>query len=256
MLKTAIVRPPGRSFVRGLSVSGLGAPDVKLAGRQHQAYCEALESCGLRVAHLPADERYPDSTFVEDVAVLIDGCAVLTRPGAESRRGEVESIRGALQALFDHLLQIEAPGTLDGGDVCQTDRGWYIGVSARTNEAGAQQLAGLLEVRGHQATLIDIRKIPGLLHLKSGIAALGEGVIVLDTALRDRPEFAGFKTILVDASESYAANCIRVNDRVVVAEGYPRFQAALAAGGFDPLPVDVSEFRKMDGGVSCLSLRC
>ncbi len=171
--KHAIVRAPGKSFPAGLTSAELGAPDLALAMRQHAAYCHALERCGVDVTMLEADERYPDSTFVEDVAVVSAGGAILTRPGAASRAGEVAAMRPALQKFFPTLAEILPPGTLDGGDVCDAGGQFFIGVSARTNEDGAWQLARWLEKFGHAATLVDIRRRPGLLHLKSGLAWLG-----------------------------------------------------------------------------------
>lgn len=253
--RQAIVRPPGRSFAEGLTSATLGPPDVEKALRQHEAYCGALAACGLEVHRLAADERHPDSTFVEDVAVLAPRCAILTRPGAPSRRGEVAAVRATLAARFPRLAAIEAPGTLDGGDVCQADDHVFIGVSRRTNEEGARQLAGLLVQEGLGASLVDIRDTPGILHLKSGVAYLGDGRLALIEPLAGRREFARRQTVPVPAGEAYAANCLRVNDRVIVAAGHPGFEATLRGLGYAVLPLDVSEFRKMDGGLSCLSLR-
>jgi dimethylargininase len=255
MLRKAIVRRPDRNFAAGLTTAQLGPPILEKALEQHERYCRALEECGLQVIRLDADDRHPDSTFVEDVAVLTPRCAILTRPGAPSRRGEVAGIREALLGPFGTLRAIEAPGTVDGGDVCQAEDRFFIGVSGRTNEAGAEQLAGLLRGEGFTATLVDIRKTRGILHLKSGLAWLGDHRLALIEALVGRPEFAGHEAVPVAAAEQYAANCVRVNDRVVIAAGYPRFQAALQGLGYRMIALDVSEFRKMDGGLSCLSLR-
>ncbi|HYF65100.1 MAG TPA: arginine deiminase family protein [Herpetosiphonaceae bacterium] len=255
MFTRALVRPPGRSFARGLTTSGLGPPIYELALEQHAAYCAALESCGLSLIRLEADERHPDSTFVEDTAILAEGCAVATRPGAPSRRGEVAAVRAALARRFPAVSDIAAPATVDGGDICQAGRRFFIGVTARTDEAGAGQLAAILEAHGYAATLVDIRAIPGLLHLKSGLASLGDNRLLLADELADHAAFADFERVPVAADEAYAANCVRVNGHVLVPAGYPGVQSALGALGYATIALDMSEFQKMDGGLSCLSLR-
>jgi dimethylargininase len=251
----AIVRPPGTTFAQGLTSSGLGAPDLTMALAQHARYCAALEDCGVEVMRLASDAVHPDSTFVEDTAVIWGSRAVLTRPGAPSRQGEATGMAQVLGREFSDVVGIEPPGTLDGGDVCQTDAGVFIGISARTNVEGARQLAAFLGRDGIASTPIDIRTVPGLLHLKSGLSWLGEGRIAVVESLAGHPALAVFSRVLVRPDEQYAANCVRVNHRVLVAAGYPRFEAALAAQGLAPLALEMSEFRKMDGGLSCLSLR-
>jgi dimethylargininase len=250
-----IVRPPPESFAGGLTTAADGTPDLDLARAQHRAYCEALAACGLDLAELPPDAAHPDSCFVEDTAILTARGAVLTRPGAASRRGEVAGIGPVLRDRFSELQRIEAPGTLDGGDVCDADGHFLIGISARTSEAGARQLAGILGDWGYRASLVDLCGQPSLLHLKSGISYLGGGHMVVAPALAGHPALAGFDTIVTAPGEDYAANCIAMNGRVLVAAGYPRLAAALAAAGHEVLVLEVSEFRKMDGGLSCLSLR-
>jgi dimethylargininase len=255
MLKSAIVRPPSRSFAEGLTQAGLGKPDPQLAASQHASYVEALLTCGLAVVSLEPDDRYPDSPFVEDAAVVVGDSIVITRPGAESRRGEVEAVRQAAASLFDRVLQIDAPGTVDGGDVCEADGRFLIGLSSRTNVAGAEQLARLIESCGRAAAIVDVRALPGLLHFKTGIAALGDGVFVCVPELAGHPALQARRTFVVDVAEAYAANCVRVNDRVLVAAGFPRIEKALGSAGYATIALDVSEFRKMDGGLSCLSIR-
>lgn len=255
MLTRAIVRRPGASFVLGLTTANLGAPLYDKALEQHDRYVGALQSCGLEVIRLEADERHPDSTFVEDAAVLTERGAILTRPGAVSRRGEVALIREALAGHFPSLKAIESPGTVDGGDVCRAESHVFIGISERTNDEGARQLALLLEAEGLTTSFVDVRGTRGILHLKSGLASLGDRRLAVIEALAGRQEFAGSDRVVVAAGEEYAANCVRVNDRVIMAAGYPRFQAALEGLGHAVVVVDVSEFRKMDGGLSCLSLR-
>ncbi len=255
----AIVRPPARSFAAGLSGAGEGPPDVERALEQHAAYVSALRDCGLQITQLQPDEAYPDGTFVEDTAIVTGRGAVLTRPGAPSRAGEVPGIAPCVREFFAQPNVIEAPGTVDGGDICEADGHFLIGVSARTNLQGAQQLSEHLARMSYTASVIDITANPALLHLKSGIAYLGDGVWVADQAvekeLRSQPVIEVRDLILVPAAEAYAANCVRVNQAVFVAAGYPQMRAALQSRGCYVVSLDVSEFKKMDGGLSCLSLR-
>lgn len=207
---------------------------------------------------LDADPQFPDSTFVEDTAIVTSHSAILASPGAESRRGEVPAIREALGRFFRAIRQIEAPGTLDGGDVCEAGNHFFVGLSHRTNEEGARQLAEFLAADGFSSSTVDVRGMKGILHLKSGIAFVGENTLVMWESmahLADLPHFRAYDLILVDAEENYAANCVRVNDYVLLPSGRPRLESALAARGFRTLPLDMSEFEKMDGGLSCLSLR-
>ena len=251
----AIVRIPGSNFDAGLTTADFGAPQLDLVLQQHRLYCQALSQCGLALTPLDADLRYPDSTFVEDTAILTPRGAILTRPGAASREGEVEAIRPAILSFFPSPLTIEAPGTVDGGDVCEAGDHFFIGPSHRTNEEGARQLAVHLSGFGYTSSTIDVRHMTTILHLKSGIAYIGDNTLVVMEEMADNPQFRSFDLIRVAEEESYAANCVRVNDRVLVAEGFPVLTAELRARGFNPLVLDMSEFQKMDGGLSCLSLR-
>lgn len=255
MFRHALVRPPSPNFASGLTTSGLGEPDFGLALQQHYAYVRALEACGLEVLRLPADDRFPDATFVEDTAIVrVDG-AILARPGAPSRAGEVDSVRDRLVAHFPDPPAIVEPGTLDGGDVCEAGDRAFIGISDRTNEAGAEQLAAWFARRGVRPHLVEIREIPGLLHLKTGLAALGDGRLLIVPALAEEPVFRRFELVLVPEADSYAANAVRVNGHLLLASGFPGLEIRLRALGYDVVPLEMSEFRKMDGGLSCLSLR-
>ncbi|HEX7079245.1 MAG TPA: N(G),N(G)-dimethylarginine dimethylaminohydrolase [Candidatus Eisenbacteria bacterium] len=254
-LRRAIVRPPGPSYAEGLTTAGLGPPDLERALAQHAAYCDALERLGLALIRLDPDPFHPDSTFVEDAAVLTPRGAVLTLPGAPSRRGEIAGIRPAIEPFFPAPREIAAPGTLDGGDVCDAGDRVFVGVSSRTNAEGARQLAAILGGWGIPVTGVDIRGAAALLHLKSGLASLGPGLLAVDSTLADHPAFRAYDLVRVSEVERYAANCVRVNEAVLVAEGFPEFAAALAARGLAVQPIAMSEFEKMDGGLSCLSLR-
>jgi dimethylargininase len=252
----AIVCAPAVTFANGLTSSGaLDRADVRRALGQHREYCRALVECGLQITALPPDERYPDGTFVEDAAVVAERVAIVTRPGAESRAGEVSAVAAALRGFTSQLDTIEAPGTLDGGDVCQVGEHFLIGISGRTNEAGAAQLTRILMRHGYAASTVDIRDHGGLLHLKSGIAYLGDKRFVMSPNFPriDAPE--GYTRLEVDAAETYAANCIRVNDEVLLPLGYPRITSRLRDLGYTVRLLDMSEFQKMDGGLSCLSIR-
>jgi dimethylargininase len=265
----AIVRPPSRNFAAGLTTAELGVPDYQLALEQHAAYCAALEQCGLQLIRLEADERYPDSCFVEDAALIIEDSrtfakhAVLTLPGAPSRLGEIESMRGQLSGSFPALDEIRSPGTVDGGDICEAGTHFFIGISERTNEEGAQQLAEILTEHGCTSSFVDIRvrthaqdaRATSLLHLKSGVAYLGETTLAVSEALAKHEEFRGYDLVDVDPSEDYAANCIEVNGRVLIAASHPRFAAKLRDLGYETIALEMSEFQKMDGGLSCLSVR-
>lgn len=254
-LTKAIVRQPAPNFAEGLTSVDLGRPSFELVLRQHQAYCAALQECGLSLIHLTAEPDFPDSTFVEDVAILTEQGAILTRPGAESRAGEVTRMQPTLAQFYPELAEITAPGTLDGGDICEAGSHFIIGISHRTNQAGAQQLARWLEQRGYTSDTIDIRAVPGILHLKSGIAYLGENRMVVIDALAKEAALCRFELVHTIASEDYAANCVRVNGHVLMATGFPVLEATLCALGYSVLALDMSEFQKMDGGLSCLSLR-
>lgn len=252
----AIVRPPARNFADGLTTVDLGAPDVDLALAQHAAYCSALERNGCTVLWLPVDDRYPDSTFVEDTALVLPGQgAILCRPGAESRAGEVEAIRATIHSRFPDAPQIIAPGTLDAGDVCEAGRHVFIGISRRTNHEGARQLSDWLAQYNVTSSTVDIRDTPGILHLKSGVVAIEERQLVAIPALASHEAFAGFDVHRVADGEEYAANCVRVNDVVFVAAGYPHTHDMLHALGYSLEILNMSEFARMDGGLSCLSLR-
>ncbi len=250
----ALVRPPSSNFADGITSSDEGPPDLARAIEQHCAYCRALEECGLEIVELPADPKHPDGCFVEDTAILMEHGAIALRPGAPSRVGEVASVVEALRSQFQEIAQIFAPGTVDGGDVCETDGHFLIGLSSRTNELGARQLARLLGDLQCTSSIVDIRG-SRLLHLKTGLAYLSNSCMVVTEDVPRVPELSQYELIPVPAEERYAANCVLVNDRVLVAAGYPMLAGLLKARRYDVVPVEMSEFRKMDGGLSCLSLR-
>lgn len=255
MFSKAIVRAPGVNFAAGLTTVDLGAPDLERARKQHETYCQTLESCGLNIIRLAPDEDHPDSSFVEDTAILTARGAVITRPGAPSRRGETNHLVPLIRDYFSTVHVIEEPGTVDGGDICEAGEHFFIGVSLRTNEHGAQQLGGFLKSLGYTSSLIDIRGVSNILHLKSGLAYLSRKQLVLIEALRGVKAFAGYDLVGLDSSEEYAANCLEINGKVLIADGFPASKHELEQLGYQTIALDMSEFQKMDGGLSCLSLR-
>jgi dimethylargininase len=251
----AIVRRPGPNLVDGLTSSGLGRVDVERAYAQHAAYCAALRALGLAVIELEPLPAHPDSTFVEDTAILTAHGALLTRPGHPSREGEVDEIAPVVLRYYAQATVIEPPGALDGGDVCQLGEHFLIGLSHRTNEDGARQLADWLAARDFTSATIDIRGLPGLLHLKTGLSWLGDGRVSVVEALADHAALREYRRVVVAPDEAYAASCLRFGDTVVMVAGNPRFEAAIRALGARTVALEMSEFRKVDGGLSCLSLR-
>ncbi|EMR06142.1 N(G),N(G)-dimethylarginine dimethylaminohydrolase [Bhargavaea cecembensis DSE10] len=250
--QNVIVKAPARSYVNGLTSSDLGKPDYEKVAEQHRAYVEALKSCGVEATELPADEQYPDSVFVEDPAVLTPEFVVIANPGAESRNGEKEAIEEALKKFYDKFYYIEAPGYLDGGDVLQADDRFYIGLSERTNEEGARQLKEILEKEGYMADILPLKEF---FHLKTGIAYLGNNNMVVAGEFIDHPAFADYNRIVINKEDEYSANCIRVNDHVIIPAGYPETKRKIEEAGYQTIELDMSEVQKQDGGLSCLSLR-
>ena len=252
MFTRAIVRPPGPAFVSALTTADLGQPDVGLALKQHAAYIKALETCGLDIIELRSDDL-PDSTFVEDVAICTKECAVLARPGAPSRMAEVNSMRPILTNVYDQLFEIVEPGTLDGGDVLEVEGTFYIGLSERTNAEGANQLLHILASYGYSGYAMEF---PQFLHLKSGVSYLGRDIILICAQFDQVPEFTSFRRIVIqNPRDAYAANAIMLNGTVLVASGYPRVAESVRSEGFEVIELEMSEFEKADGGLSCLSLR-
>lgn len=254
-VKNAIVRPPAPNLGDGITTASLGSPSFERACAQHAEYCRALRDAGATVTLLAPDEHHPDAHFVEDTAILAPEFAVLARPGAAPRLGEAAAMRAPLARFFAEILEIVEPGTLDGGDVCQADEHVYIGISQRTNPAGAAQLAALLRKAGKRCTLVDVRDLPGMLHLKSGLSYLGDGRFATIDALASQLGVSAGRLLRVIPSEAYGANCVRINDVVLIASGHPRLRDDLAKAGYSTAALDISEYAKMDGGLSCLSLR-
>lgn len=251
MFTHAIARTPSASFARGLTTVALGAPAPEAMLAQHAAYLRALEALELEVQCLPPIESYPDAHYVEDVAIVLPELAVITRPGAPERRGEEQAI---VEALAKHrpLVALEAPGTLDGGDVLVVGREVLIGLSSRTNAAGATQLARLLAARGYRCASVPVES--GL-HLKSSVTALAGRTLLATATLARQDPLRGFECVVVEAGDEYSANVLEVNGTILLAAGYPRTREKIARIGLPIVELEMSEARKLDGGLTCLSLR-
>ena len=224
--------------------------DFEGAAAQHRRYADLLQSLGLEVISLPGDPALPDCCFVEDVAVVLDEVAVITRPGAESRRGETAAVAQAL-AAHRPIATIPPPGTLDGGDVLVVGRTLYVGVSKRTNEAGVAALRTI--VSPHSYEIVPVR-VTGCLHLKSAITALDERTLIANPAWVDVEAFRGFEVVSIPPEEPLAANVLSVRGRVVLHSAFTLTRALLEKRGSDVKAVSVSEFLKAEAGVTCKSL--
>lgn len=252
MFENVIVKTPGESYVNGLTTVELGKPVYGKLLEQHASYVEALKKCGVAVTHLPASEAFPDSTFVEDTAVLTPEFAVITNPGAASRKDETIEMEEVLKGFYRKLHYIKAPGTLEGGDILLAEDHFYIGISNRTNEEGARQLKEIVESEGYQGTIVPLEKF---FHLKTGVTYLGDNRVVVAGEFINHPLFETYEKITVSDEEEYAANCIRVNDYVIIPKGYPVTKKKINDAGYKTIELETSELKKHDGGLSCLSLR-
>lgn len=252
MFTKAIVRKPCRSMVKGITSAKLGAPNYENAQKQHEAYVEALQKCGLQVTILDGAEDYPDSVFVEDTALLTPKCGIITNPGAQSRSGEIIEMESTVKKFYANIEHIKTPGTLDAGDVMMVGTHFYIGLSDRTNIEGANQLIAILEKHGLSGSTIALKT---MLHLKTGISYLENNNLLATGEFLLKDEIKKFNIIEVSNDESYAANSLWINDYVLVPKGFPKTLNLIEKAGYKTIVVDVSEFRKLDGGLSCLSLR-
>ena len=251
MYKKAIVRKPCKKFASGLTTSNLGIPNYKLMLMQHSAYVETLQSIRLDVINLEPLNDYPDAHFVEDTAVIVPEVAVITQPGATSRRGEEITIEKEL-TKYKRIEKIRLPGTLDGGDILVIDKKVFIGISARTNKEGASQLAGILVKYGYSTEMITVSK--GL-HLKSDVNFIGNHTILLTEKYSNTPAFKNYTKIVVEKNDDYAANSLLINDKLIIPKGFPKTKTKLHTAGFELIELEMSESQKMDGGLTCLSLR-
>jgi dimethylargininase len=252
MFKNAIVRKPCKNLINGISDASHGIPDYLLSLVQHCNYVEVLQSCGLNVQVLDEEDDFPDSVFIEDVCLCTPHCAVITNPGAHSRKGEILNMKDVLSNYYDNIYSIVFPGTLDAGDVMMVGAHFYIGLSERTNAEGAEQLINILKKYKLSGATVPLKKV---LHLKTGVSYLENNIMLVSGEFVRAAQFDKFHKILVDEPELYAANSLWVNNRVLVPQHHPQTKEKISAAGFSVIDVDVSEFQKLDGGLSCLSLR-
>lgn len=227
-----------------------GEPDYAKALHQHSVYCNVLEKSGLELTILDSDPNHPDGCFVEDTAIITEMCAIITNPGEKTRQGEQNHIQEILSRVRK-IECIEPPATVEGGDVLRVGNHFYIGLSSRTNEDGARRLASLLSRYGFTSSPVHVQTA---LHLKTGVTYVGNKTIVCTDEFAGRKEFRNLSAIIVDSSERYAANCLAINGIVLIPKGSPRLKEKLQALGHKIKEVDMSEFKKMDGGLTCLSL--
>jgi len=224
--------------------------DVALARAQHRAYEDVLAQLGCRVESLPALDELPDSVFVEDMAIVLDEIAIVTRPGAESRRPEAALIAPVL-SNYRRVTFIQSPGTLDGGDVLRIGRRIFVGQSGRSNESGIEQLRAVAWPYGYTVTAVPVH---GCLHLKSAITEVAPGVVVVNPAWVDPAAFGHVTVMEVDPAEPYGTNGLLVGGRLIYPDSFPATRRRLEDAGVDVVPVDVSELQKAEGAVTCCSL--
>ncbi len=251
MFTHAITRLPSRQMDKGITTAALGQPDYELAVKQHGAYRQALSDLGLEVTVLEAEPGYPDCCFVEDTAVVCAQAAIIAPLGASSRQGEQDTIEPVL-ARHRPIVRVVNPALFEGGDVLQVNDTFYIGLSERTNRAGAQAFCAAVSAHGYQCHAVLCG--PGL-HLKTDVNVIGGNTLLVSPHFMDYPEFEGFERIVVEDDEAYARNCLFVNGTIIVPDGFPKTLARIKALGRPVVVLDVSEYRKMDGGLTCLSLR-
>jgi len=249
----AIARQPADSAVHGLRAVDRGAPDIGRMRAAHANYVDILRAAGLDVTVLPALEAYPDSVFVEDTALCLPQGAILLRPGAASRAGEVAEMAPALRQAFPTVRALQGPGHVDGGDILVAPGEILIGRSARTDAEGIAELGRLVGDWGY--ALREVATPAGVLHFKTDCALLDDSTVLSTPLLASSGCFAGYRVIPTADGESAAANAIRVNDVVLMAAGYPHTASRLRDAGLDVREIDNTEFARLDGGMSCLSLR-
>lgn len=249
----AIARQPGRSVIDGIRSDPAATPDFDGIVREHTAYVAALRAAGLVVDVLPPLERFPDSIFVEDPALVFSEGAIVLRPGAATRLGEAAEMRGALKRHFACVLELEADEHADGGDVLVTPDTVFIGLSARTSRRGAEALIAKLDRLGHRAQIAETPN--GVLHFKTAVSLLDEATVLATRTMADSGIFKSFKIVVVPEDEEAAANAVRVNDTVLVGDHFPRTIDLLGREGFAVEALSVIEIGKLDAGLSCMSLR-
>ena len=224
--------------------------DLDLARAQHRAYTKTLQEVGCKLIELPAEENLPDSVFIEDTAFILPEVAVITRPGADSRKPETESIIRALAPLID-LVRVREPATVDGGDVLVLGKRIFVGLSTRSNWQAIDQLNEMLGDYGYSVTGVALHDC---LHLKSAVTRVDENTLLINKNLVDAGHFDEFALIEVDPSEPSAANCLPIGESIIFPTVFPKSRASLEERGYNIAPVEVSELAKAEGAVTCCSL--
>lgn len=249
----AICRKPSASIVDGLRAVDTGTPDLSRFERDHQTYIETLRQTGAEVIVLDALEAFPDAVFVEDTALCLPEGAVLLRPGAPTRLGEVEEMAGALGRLYGQVRRIDGEAFIEGGDILTTEREILVGLSERTNRDGAEALRRHVEDWGYTVRVVDTP--PGVLHFKTDCALLDEETILSTRRLEASGCFSGYRVVHAADGEEAAANAIRFNNLVLLPAGFPATRDRLLQAGYEVREIGNDEAAKIDGGLSCLSLR-
>jgi dimethylargininase len=249
--KSAITRRPGKNFAQGLTTANTGPPSYALILQQHRSYVETLKSIGLKIIELDAQPDYPDAHFVEDTAVVTPKVAIITNPGAASRQGEETTIAEMLTP-YRAIEHIQAPGTLDGGDVLMIGNHFFIGISERTNLQGAKQLGKILEKYGNTWTTLQVS---ASLHFKSSVNYAGHNTLLVTEGFAGHEALSEYNKIIVSQTEAYAANVLWINGHLLIPRGSPDTKTKLKPLDLNIIELDVSEMRKMDGGLTCLSIR-
>nr|MDO8100593.1 arginine deiminase family protein [Candidatus Njordarchaeota archaeon] len=250
--RCAVVREVPETYDRCVrTYTRIGKIDVELAKKQHELYCRALQGAGLKLIRIPADDSLPDCVFVEDPAIVYKGKAIMCRMGVESRVGEVQEVRRTLSRYVEKVEEIKPPGTIEGGDVLRVGDDLFIGLTARTNMTGIDQVREILKDETRNVTPV---RVSSILHLKSACSYVGDDCIVVNGEHFDLGVFSQFKLIRLPKEEAYAANCLAVNDTVFIIKGYPRTKRMIEKEGFVTEELDVSEFKKGEGSLTCLSI--
>jgi dimethylargininase len=250
---SAIVREPARSVVNGLRADDRGDPTYEGVCTEHSAYIQAMRDAGVEVTVLPVLDEFPDSIFVEDPALVFPEGAIVLRPGAESRLGEAEFMAPVLRQKFNTVLDLPEGGFADGGDILTVPDRVMIGLSARTDQAGAEALQDCLTRLGRKSEIVATPE--GVLHFKTDCSLLDDENVLTTSRLAASDVFKGLNTILVPEGEEPAANALRVNDVVMVGSDFPRTIEMLDKAGYKVVPLKTSEIGKVDAGLSCMSLR-
>ncbi|MEM7659512.1 MAG: arginine deiminase-related protein [Bacteroidota bacterium] len=248
--QSALIRKPGINFREGITTANLGVPSVELALQQHQQYQQFLEDQGVKVWTLEADVSHPDCPFVEDTMLITEKGALSLRPHVKSRRGEVESVSAFLSTQMD-ILPLPSLESLEGGDIVRLEDHFFVGLSKRSQQGAVDILSQQLRTWGFTVSTLPV---PKALHLKSLLTYLGKGLVVAAPALAKHPALKGYEVLTLSKEEQHGANCLSINGKIGISTGCPDLYAQLKSRGLETQVIDLSEFRKMDGALSCLSL--